>query len=285
MLRGDEVAVVHRHGYWDEPESVVLGIRSYEAVLGSAAAQALQMVFALDKTILFVGVGDGLEDPNWSALRAFLSSGFSGAEYRHYRLCLESELETLAKAHRQEMIRPLAYGKCHSDLAPFLEGLKPQVPTIATGGGRGSTIVSSLADEVASMVRVAVGVVVSGESVVLVHRRYREHLLEWQFPAGFVNPYRDAKEQLLDEVRAETGLSCKVSEFLGGREHPDTGVLCVYYLLEVLHGDLRNGDTSENLEARWVPTQDLFKYVEEDRVFANVREKLFGGGSPGKLEE
>ena len=29
VLRGEEQAILHLHGHWDEPESVVLGIRSY----------------------------------------------------------------------------------------------------------------------------------------------------------------------------------------------------------------------------------------------------------------
>src|SRR4051794_40384784 len=33
VLRGDEAGVVHLHGFWRDPESVVLGVRSYEGVL------------------------------------------------------------------------------------------------------------------------------------------------------------------------------------------------------------------------------------------------------------
>ncbi|MDQ6948431.1 MAG: SIR2 family protein, partial [Actinomycetota bacterium] len=69
ILRGDGRAVVHLHGYWDDPESVVLGIRSYEAVLGDAAAQALQRAIASVSTLIFVGVGSGADDPNFGALR------------------------------------------------------------------------------------------------------------------------------------------------------------------------------------------------------------------------
>ncbi|MDQ6692628.1 MAG: SIR2 family protein, partial [Candidatus Dormibacteraeota bacterium] len=57
VLRGDEKAVLHLHGYWDEPESVVLGIRSYEAVLGDAAAQALQRAMGSLSSLVLVGVG------------------------------------------------------------------------------------------------------------------------------------------------------------------------------------------------------------------------------------
>jgi hypothetical protein len=32
VVRGDDRRVLHLHGHWDEPDSVVLGIRSYEQI-------------------------------------------------------------------------------------------------------------------------------------------------------------------------------------------------------------------------------------------------------------
>jgi SIR2-like domain len=78
VLRGDERAVVHLHGYWGDPVSVVLGVRSYEAVLGDAAAQGLQRAVAGMRSLLFVGFGAGLADPNFAALRAWLAATFPG---------------------------------------------------------------------------------------------------------------------------------------------------------------------------------------------------------------
>jgi SIR2-like domain len=68
VLRGDEQGILHLHGYWDRPESVILGIRSYEEVLGDAHAQAMQRAIRSLKTLLFVGCGEGLHDPNFGAL-------------------------------------------------------------------------------------------------------------------------------------------------------------------------------------------------------------------------
>jgi hypothetical protein len=41
VLRGDDEGVLHLHGHWQDPDSVILGIRSYEAVLGDAHAQTV----------------------------------------------------------------------------------------------------------------------------------------------------------------------------------------------------------------------------------------------------
>jgi SIR2-like protein len=130
VLRGDERAVVHLHGYWEEPESVVLGIRSYEQVLGDAAAQALERAMASMRSLVFVGVGEGANDPNFAALRQWLSRTFPGTEYRHFRLCLESEVAALVAQHSaQERILPVAYGAEYAALAGFLRGLAVTPPT------------------------------------------------------------------------------------------------------------------------------------------------------------
>jgi hypothetical protein len=122
-IRDREHKVIHLHGYWDEPESVVLGIRSYEVVLGDAAAQGLQTALGTMRSLVFVGVGTGAGDPNLGALRAWLAKAFPGSEYRHFRLCLRSEMEALAAEHRGERIVPVAYGTDHGELADFLCGL------------------------------------------------------------------------------------------------------------------------------------------------------------------
>src|SRR5260370_41814902 len=57
VLRGDRRGVLHLHGYFDEPESVVLGIRSYEAALGDAAAQGLQRAVMSLRAGLFAAFG------------------------------------------------------------------------------------------------------------------------------------------------------------------------------------------------------------------------------------
>lgn len=126
VLRGDEPGILHLHGHWDEPESVVLGVCSYESVLGDAPAQALQHAMASLRSLLFVGFGAGLQDPNFEALRAWLAATFPGTEYRHFRLCRDSEFDEVGGVHQpEERIMAVRYGTEHSELAPFLAILAP----------------------------------------------------------------------------------------------------------------------------------------------------------------
>jgi tetratricopeptide (TPR) repeat protein len=125
-LQGEDRAVVHLHGHWRMPRSVVLGVRSYEELGASGPAQALQRAMATMSSMLFVGVGDGASDPNFGALRKWLAQTFPDNRYCHYRLCLESEVEMLAAEHgSEERILPVGYGASHRDLAGFLRTLVP----------------------------------------------------------------------------------------------------------------------------------------------------------------
>jgi hypothetical protein len=123
-LQGDDDAVVHLHGHWRDPVSVVLGIKSYEDLIGSGVPQALQRAIATLSSLLFVGMGSGLSDPNFGPLRAWLATTFPGAEYRHYRLCLNDEVDELVELHApEERIFPVPYGDRHEQLAEFLKCL------------------------------------------------------------------------------------------------------------------------------------------------------------------
>lgn len=125
VLRGDEQGILHLHGYADTPRSVILGIRSYEGVLGDDHAQAMQHAIRSLKTLLFVGCGEGLHDPNFGALLKWSCKVFAGSEYRHFRLARESEVAALQAQHPPEQrIFVLSYGKEHSELAQFLRRLR-----------------------------------------------------------------------------------------------------------------------------------------------------------------
>lgn len=125
VLRKDDQAILHLHGFWKKPESVILGIRSYEEILGNAHAQNILHVLRTVSTLLFIGYGEGLADPNFGPFLQWTRKVFAGSEYRHYRLCRDSEVDKLRQLHPpEERIFILPYGPNHSDLAPFLRRLK-----------------------------------------------------------------------------------------------------------------------------------------------------------------
>jgi tetratricopeptide (TPR) repeat protein len=126
VVRGDEPGILHLHGHWQDPESVVLGIRSYDKVLGDAHAQAMLRALRTMRTLLFIGCGAGLEDPNFGALLRWSREVFPGSEYRHFRLCRDQDVKSLTALHPpEERLFPLSYGSGFGDLAPFLRSLRP----------------------------------------------------------------------------------------------------------------------------------------------------------------
>lgn len=123
-LRGHDRGVVHLHGYWDTVGSIVLGIRSYDRVLRDASAQAMLRALATMRSLIFVGFGAGLQDPNFCALRQWMGQTWAGSEYRHFRIVVDSDLDRVRSEHApEERIASVSCGASQSDLASFLDSL------------------------------------------------------------------------------------------------------------------------------------------------------------------
>ncbi len=116
VVRGEDRRVLHLHGFWDRPDSLVLGVRSYDEVRGNAHTQAVMKALALTKTFLFVGCGEeGLSDPNFGNFLTWLTE-IRGAQ--HFWLVKDDEVK--------KKVPPLplvAYGKNYEDLPQFLASL------------------------------------------------------------------------------------------------------------------------------------------------------------------
>jgi SIR2-like domain len=172
LLRGDDEGVLHLHGHWHVPASVVLGIRSYETILGDAHAQTVLRSLRLRHTLLFIGCGAGLRDPNVGALLAWSRPILAGSEYRHFRLCRSSEREELERQHpREERIFPLPFGEKHEDLAPFLRDLAPGRRSSRPGEDRPAVEIVALPSKPARCygrdheVKTLIGALLAGEPV------------------------------------------------------------------------------------------------------------------------
>lgn len=132
ILRRRREAVLHLHGCFDHPDSVILGTRSYQTLLASHGAQAVQQAITASRTLLFIGCGDGLSDPNFGALLEWSAAAFGTAIFRHYCLCLKKERKALQKRRPAgERLFYVEYGDKYEDLAPFLHKLAPHKPTTA----------------------------------------------------------------------------------------------------------------------------------------------------------
>jgi len=133
--RNDEQIVLHIHGCWNAPDSVVLGIGSYVKVGIDHVIQSVLRSLALSHSLVLIGCSDdGLTDPNLGVFLAWLHDleQSAGAEHRHYRLYCGQEPQPATIGR----IFPVRYGETFEDLAGFLQNLVPcrqPVPPAPTG--------------------------------------------------------------------------------------------------------------------------------------------------------
>ncbi|HEY0139420.1 MAG TPA: SIR2 family protein [Thermoanaerobaculia bacterium] len=131
ILKRERRAVLHLHGYFDEPESVIFDVRSYEKVLASRGAQAIQQAMASRSTFLFIGCGSaGLSDPNVGEMLRWATETFGGAKYKHYCLCAGAEYERMRQLHPKLIC--IDYGE--------FDALTPYLQTLAGRMGRGKVV-------------------------------------------------------------------------------------------------------------------------------------------------
>jgi tetratricopeptide (TPR) repeat protein len=125
-------AILHLHGHWRRPESVILDPAAYRRA--APVVQDLLKFLRVSHTLLFVGCGEGLADPNWSALRRWSRKILAGSQWRHFRLCRTRDIPRLEAEHPPgERIFPVPYGPDYGDLAPFLLRLRPAAAVSAPG--------------------------------------------------------------------------------------------------------------------------------------------------------
>lgn len=136
VIRSDRNDILHLHGYWRQPASIVFGSESYFRVGRDPVARALREGVAATKTIILVGFGEGIFDPTFQSLREFIRTTCEGNARPHYRLVLRDEMDSeLTSKLRSERIVSVPYGDRHDDLASFLNQLangtygKPESPT------------------------------------------------------------------------------------------------------------------------------------------------------------
>jgi hypothetical protein len=123
VFRRDDDGVLHLHGHWNDPSSVVFGSSSYADVLRDQHSGEFLKILLYGKTVVFVGFSAGLRDPNFTALRNWLRT-YPEAEYSHYRLVRDEEVhDAETEHHPDEHITVVPFGANHSDLPAFLASI------------------------------------------------------------------------------------------------------------------------------------------------------------------
>ncbi|MER6612264.1 SIR2 family NAD-dependent protein deacylase [Streptomyces xantholiticus] len=119
-------SIIHLHGFWRRKESVIFGYRDYSNILKDQASQAILRALLSFKTLIFVGFGQGLSDPNFSGLTGWLTSTLSDTGVAPITLVRDEEYKKEATKYRQIGINAVPYGPEYGDLESFLYGMKTE---------------------------------------------------------------------------------------------------------------------------------------------------------------
>ncbi|KAK7748371.1 hypothetical protein SLS62_008634 [Diatrype stigma] len=116
--RGALDAVFHPHGYWHNPGNVVLSAQDYYGVKGDADVQETLRHLLATKTVLFVGCGGGVADPNFGRLMEWIGEKHKNRGATHYILFQKDERNPVTEL-------ALNHVKCESyaDISRWLEDL------------------------------------------------------------------------------------------------------------------------------------------------------------------
>ncbi len=125
VISGLEPGVLHVHGIYNDPGSLVMTPESYKGLLNDRQAQALLHGLTTMKALVFVGCGATLEDPNFASLFEWCRTHLPGSHFRLYRLVRRQDIEALQK-ERDDRIILVPYGDSHESLMPFLWSLAPK---------------------------------------------------------------------------------------------------------------------------------------------------------------
>ncbi len=121
--------VLYLHGYWRDPESVILDWTSYEQIVRDTEYRDDLASVWKTTTWVYVGCGaNGLSDPDFGLLLESHGRRARNADLWDYCLVRSSEREEFEARFKKLGINVCAvsFGEEHSDLPAFLQSLLPQ---------------------------------------------------------------------------------------------------------------------------------------------------------------
>jgi SOS-response transcriptional repressor LexA len=118
-------AVLHMHGVAGNPGSIILSSAHYQELSKDALARVFNHGLFASRRFIFIGCGDGLNDPNISALMEFMHRVFEEGkiETEHYLLVPGGQLRQFNEHPISPFVVPVAYGSGFDELTPFLQKL------------------------------------------------------------------------------------------------------------------------------------------------------------------
>lgn len=119
--------VVHLHGVWDRPESIVLSRNSYESISADESARHIARVIFHGSVLMFIGTSlDGTHDPHLGDLLSefeSLADRKQGVSNPHIMLVRGRVNGKMRAKWLRQGIEPVSYGDEYDDLPKFLRSI------------------------------------------------------------------------------------------------------------------------------------------------------------------
>lgn len=130
FLKGESDGILHLHGHWRSPRTIVLGTRSYDDLNGDGRRTFLSQLTGLMRPSILVGCGAGLEDPDFAQLDMFLRQWQAVAEPRFWLMRSPNAGPAgMPTPNAERRLYPVGFGTSFRDLAPFLTSLAMNTPS------------------------------------------------------------------------------------------------------------------------------------------------------------
>lgn len=93
------------------------------------------------------------------------------------------------------------------------------------------------------------GVIMRGNKVLLVQRKFHPRIGDWTLPAGFLEYFESPEECAVREILEETGYHARIDSIFGvyaGRDDPRNTAILILYRMTITGGDLTPGDDAQD---------------------------------------
>lgn len=127
-IKKNEDIIVHLHGIYDRPETIILSGEDYDNLNKNVGYKTLLQKLLSDYHFLFIGCSkDGVMDQDFLPVFSFIKENFSNSSNQHFILLHEKEI--ISKNHISLLtecnIEAINYGNDHNLLSKFINDFNP----------------------------------------------------------------------------------------------------------------------------------------------------------------
>jgi SOS-response transcriptional repressor LexA len=121
-----EESVLHLHGVFANPDSVILGGADYQQLNDAELQDTLSKSLFARYRFIFIGCGSGLADPHIGPLIKFIERVVPKQGPENFILIKNGEIRQYNDRPLSQKITPVGYGDGYEKLLPFLRSLAPK---------------------------------------------------------------------------------------------------------------------------------------------------------------